>query len=284
LKTKITAACGANPSKKGKGVKHGPIDVEKEQEITDNLGTVHINTRHRIRKENPYSFHERRYTGGDKLFWTETQQAMWDDFYSTKDSMKSGFIRVPKVLDTDHFKAHINGDFLYIHEALVKMDILDLVTLQEPIQSLAIRQFFCTVYFHNDPEESFTWMTGQDVHTATFADFCSALVYDGDRASGFKIHSQGPLATEKIVNIFYPEEPLHPAPTILGMYYYYNALAKLFRCNLVSKAGDDASVRGYHKNLLFYCQPTRLRKIHGCDFIFQEIKRTSMKHMTPNYC
>jgi hypothetical protein len=67
------------------------------------------------------------------------------------------------------------------------------------------------------------------------------------------------------------------------MYYYYNALAKLFCCNLVSKAGDDASVRGYHKNLLFYCQPTCLRKIHGCDFIFQEIKRTSMKHMTPNY-
>jgi hypothetical protein len=126
----------------------------------DNLGTVHINTGHRIWKENPYRFHERQYTGGDKLFSTETQQAMWDDFYNTKDSMKSGFIVVPKVLDTDHFKVHINGDFRYIHEALVKMDILDLVILQEPIQPLAIHQFFCTVYFHNDPEESFTWMAG----------------------------------------------------------------------------------------------------------------------------
>jgi hypothetical protein len=89
---------------------------------------------------------------------------------------------------------------------------------------------------------------------------------------------------EKIVNIFYPKEPLHPAPVISGIYYYFNALVKLFRCNLVSKARDDASVRGYHENLLFYCQPSRLRKIHDCDFIFQEIKRTSMKHMTPNYC
>jgi hypothetical protein len=62
-------------------------------------------------------------------------------------------------------------------------------------------------------------MTSQDVHNATFADFCSALGYDGDRASGFKIHSQLALATEKISNIFYPDEPVHPAPAILGMYY-----------------------------------------------------------------
>jgi hypothetical protein len=52
----------------------------------------------------------------------------------------------------------------------------------------------------------------------------------------------------------------------------------------VSKAGDDASVRGYHRNLLFYCQPDKLRKIDGCDFIFQEIKRATLKRMNPNYC
>jgi hypothetical protein len=52
----------------------------------------------------------------------------------------------------------------------------------------------------------------------------------------------------------------------------------------VSKAGDDASVRGYHRNLLYYCQPEKLRKIDGCDFNFQEIKRSSLKRMTPNYC
>jgi hypothetical protein len=68
------------------------------------------------------------------------------------------------------------------------------------------------------------------------------------------------------------------------MYYYYNALVKLFRQNLVSKAGDDAIVMGYHQNLLYYCQPEKLRKIDGCDFIFQEIKRSTLKRMTPNYC
>jgi hypothetical protein len=73
--------------------------------------------------------------------------------------MKSGYTVVPKVVDTDHFELHITGDFRYIHEAVVKMDIYDPVTLQEPIQAMAIRQFFCTVYLHNDPAESFTWMT-----------------------------------------------------------------------------------------------------------------------------
>jgi hypothetical protein len=148
---------------------------------------------------------------------------MWDDYYNAKESMKSGYTVAPKVLDTDHFERHINGEFRYIHEALVKMDIYDLVTLHKPIQAMAIRQFFCTVYFHNDSEQSFTWMTGQDVHTATFAQFCSALGYDGDRASGFKIHSQGIMATEKIAH-FYPENPLQPPPAISGMYYYYSAL------------------------------------------------------------
>jgi hypothetical protein len=103
--------------------------------------------------------------------------------------MKSGYIVVPKVLDTDHFELHINRDFRYIHEELVKMDIYDHVTLQEPIQAMAIRQSFCTIYFHNDPAESFTWMIGQEVYTATFSQFYFSLGYDGDRASGFKIHS-----------------------------------------------------------------------------------------------
>jgi hypothetical protein len=121
---------------------------------------------------------------------------MWDDYYDAQEHMKSGFYVIPKSLDTEHFQRYVTREFRFIHEALLKLDIFDLVTLQEPIQPLAIRQFFCTVHFHEDPEESFTWMTGQDVHSAKFVDFCSALGYGGGRASGFKIHSQSPLATD----------------------------------------------------------------------------------------
>jgi hypothetical protein len=209
---------------------------------------------------------------------------MWNDYYDADEHMKSGFYVVPKSLNVEHFQRHASKEFLHINEALLKMDIMDLVTLSESIQPLVVRQFFCTVFFHNDPEETFSWMTGQDVLHATFADFCDALGYGGGRAGGFKIHSETPFSVEKITPICYPDEPSQPAPAISGMYYYYNALAKLFRQNLISKAGDDASVRGYHRNLMYYCQPDKLRKIDGCDFIFQEIKRSTLKRMTPNYC
>ena len=86
------------------------------------------------------------------------------------------------------------------------------------------------------------------------------------------------------ISFCYPEDPCQPPPRIFGMYYYYHSLAKLFRENLVSKAGDEASCRHMHINLMYYYHPSRLGKINGCDFIYQELKRSVMKRMTPNYC
>jgi hypothetical protein len=70
---------------------------------------------------------------------------------------------------------------------------------------------------------------------------------------------------------------------ISGMYFYYQALAKLFWENLVSKAGDETSCRHYHINLLSHCHPQRLKKINGCAFIYNELERSIEKRMTPNY-
>jgi hypothetical protein len=120
LKTKIVHLRGVNPFKRGKGVHLGPVDVEKEKEITNNLGSAHINTWRSIRKENQYHFHVRRYSGSDKLFWTESQRAMWDDYYDAQEHMRSGYYVIPRALDTDHFKQYVNGDFRHIHDALVK--------------------------------------------------------------------------------------------------------------------------------------------------------------------
>uniref|UniRef100_A0ACD5U4Y8 Uncharacterized protein n=1 Tax=Avena sativa TaxID=4498 RepID=A0ACD5U4Y8_AVESA len=68
------------------------------------------------------------------------------------------------------------------------------------------------------------------------------------------------------------------------MYYCYMVLAWFFCYNLVSKAGDAVDVCGHHKNLLYYCDPRRLRKINGCDLIYCEIQRSIEKRMTPNFC
>jgi hypothetical protein len=67
MRTKVVHARGPPPSQKGKGA-HGPVDVEQEQEITENLGNAHANTWRKLRLANPYRFHERQYTGSDKKF------------------------------------------------------------------------------------------------------------------------------------------------------------------------------------------------------------------------
>jgi hypothetical protein len=102
-KSKFVYSHGPHPPRKGKGAR-GPVDVEKEQEIEGNLGTAHINTWRKLRVANPYRFHERQYTSTDKRFWTDSQCAMWDDYYDAAEHMKSGFYVVPKSLNVEHFQ------------------------------------------------------------------------------------------------------------------------------------------------------------------------------------
>jgi hypothetical protein len=138
MRTKVVHPRGPPPPRKGKGAR-GPVDMEKEQEITENLGSAHINTWRNIRLANPYHFHERQYTGSDKKFWTDSQRAMWDDYYDASEHMKRGFYVVPKSLDVEHFQQYVSKDFRFINEALLKMDLYDLVTLSEPIQPMVVR-------------------------------------------------------------------------------------------------------------------------------------------------
>ena len=127
-----------------------------------------------------------------------------------------------------------------------------------------------------------TWMTRKEAYSATFEDLCDALGYGLKRADeGFRLHSENIMHVSSIY-FCYPDASV--APRISGMYFYYHSLAKLFHENLVSKAGDEASCRHMHHNLMYYCHPNRLQKINGCDFIYRELKRSVEKRMTPNYC
>jgi hypothetical protein len=85
---------------------------------------------------------------------------MWDEYYDASEHMKRGFYVIPKSPDTEHFQQYVTKDIRFINEALLKLDVFDLVTVHESIQHLSVRQFFCTVHFHEDAQESFSWMTG----------------------------------------------------------------------------------------------------------------------------
>ncbi|KAK1620663.1 hypothetical protein QYE76_026180 [Lolium multiflorum] len=63
-----------------------------------NVGDVHIGAWRRLRESNPYRFEAPTYTGGDQLFWTDTQKVMWDEYYDSREHMKKGTIVMPKAI------------------------------------------------------------------------------------------------------------------------------------------------------------------------------------------
>jgi len=153
------------------------------------------------------------------------------------------------------------------------MDLADLVFLQEDYYPDLIRQFHCTVFFHDDDARTMTWMAGREQCTSNYAAFCEALGYGNGRASGFKIHSERTMAAG-VLSFCYPKKRHYDPPSMSGMYFFYFTLARLFKENLVSKSGDHVMCHGYHANLMFYCHPERQRKIDGCDYIYMELRRS----------
>ncbi|KAK1630302.1 hypothetical protein QYE76_004617 [Lolium multiflorum] len=256
----------------------GSCDGEKDVDIKD------------LRTVNPYRYEQRTYTGGDRFFWTKTQAALWIGYYdNTHDCMKNGAIVKPKAINTEELALHEATKYRFVVQTLKGMGLYDLVCLkpdddqEDPTYCpLLVRQFHCTVFFHDDADRTMTWMTGREKYSCTYTQFCEAMGYEGGRSTGYRIHTRPKLASGDI-SFCYPTGPTAGPPTISGMYYSYLVLAKMFRESLISKSGDSSEVRNYHLNLMYYCHPARIRKIDGCDLIYCELKRAVMDRMTPNY-
>ncbi|KAK1603911.1 hypothetical protein QYE76_027584 [Lolium multiflorum] len=247
------------------------------------VGNVHIGAWRRLRESNPYHFEEPTYTGGDQFFWTNTQQVMWDDFYDSREHMKKGTIVMPKAIK-DVIGMYEATKFRFVVATLRRMGLYDLMCLTPTDGCYCptlVRQFHCTVFFHDDAARTMTWMTGKQKYTCNYLDFCEALGFGGGRTSGFKIYSQQKFNRGDIAGC-YPPEPTPGPPTISGMYYSYLLLAKLFRETLISKSGDTSECRAYHLNLMYYCLPEHRQLIDGCDLIYCELRRCVRERLTPN--
>ncbi|KAK1680292.1 hypothetical protein QYE76_041140 [Lolium multiflorum] len=260
-----------------------------ERVPTFNAGTVNIGAWRRLREKNPYRFEERTYTHGDRFFWTNTQNLLWDDYYNSPECMKNGTIVMPRAINKEALNMHQFTRNHFVIDTLQRMGLFELMCLKPGDGNgigyycpLLVRQFHCTVFFHDDPARTVTWMIGQDKYSCNYNDFCEAMGFGGGRAHGFKIHSQKKFIHEDI-SFCYPQEPTAGPPTISGMYYSYLVLAKLFRENLISKSGDTSECRAYHLNLMYYCRPENVRTIDGCDLIYCELRRSVRERMTPNY-
>ncbi|KAK1684429.1 hypothetical protein QYE76_045277 [Lolium multiflorum] len=253
----------------------GSCDGEKDVDIKD------------VRMVNLYRYEQRTYTGGDKFFWTKTQAALWDGFYNTRECMKNGAVVMPKAINPEELALHEATKYRFVVETLKGMGLYDLMCLKPDDEKedttyfpLLVRQFHCTVFFHDDEDRTMTWMTGREKYSCTYTQFCAAMGFGGGRAQGYRIHTR-PKLTKGDISFCYPTNPTAGPPTISGMYYSYLVLAKMFRESLISKSGDTSEVRNYHLNLMYYCHPARIRKIDGCDLTLR-LKR-AMDRMTPNY-
>ncbi|KAK1648620.1 hypothetical protein QYE76_066425 [Lolium multiflorum] len=194
-----------------------------------------------------------------------------------------------KAINKEVLTMHQATKYRFVVDTLQQMGLFDLVCLQPGGTKgvglycpILVRPFHCTVFFHDDPARTITWMTGQEKYTCNYVDFCEAMGFGGGRAHGFKIHSQDKF-THGDIAFCYPPEPTTDPPTISGMYYSYFLLAKLFRENLISKSGDTSECRAYHLNLMYYFRPENLKTIDGCDFLYYELRRSVRDCMTPNY-
>ncbi|KAK1610739.1 hypothetical protein QYE76_034412 [Lolium multiflorum] len=162
----------------------GSCDGEKDVDIKD------------LRTVNPYRYEQRTYTGGDKFFWTKTQAALWDGFYNTPECMKNGVVVKPKAINPEELALHEATKYRFVVETLKGMGLYDLVCLkpddeqEDPIYCpLLVRQFHCTVFFHDDADRTMTWMTGREKYSCTYTQFCAAMGFGGGRATVQNSHS-----------------------------------------------------------------------------------------------
>ncbi|KAK1652756.1 hypothetical protein QYE76_070561 [Lolium multiflorum] len=279
------SSAGGHTKKPAQKRKDKHAAQEDDEELPEyNIGDVHIGAWKRLRETNHYRFEAPTYTGGDKFFWTLSQQRMWLEYYDSREHMKNGTIVMPKAVK-DVIEMHAATTYRFVVETLKNMGLYELVCLTPSdgcYCPLLVRQFHCTVYFHDDPARTMTWMTGKEKYSCNYLDFCDALGFGGGRAHGFKLYSQQRFNRGDIA-FCYPREPTARPPTISGMFYSYLLLAKLFRESLISKSGDTSECRGYHLNLMYYCNPEHRRRIDGCDLIYSELRRCVRDRMTPNY-
>ncbi|KAK1649002.1 hypothetical protein QYE76_066807 [Lolium multiflorum] len=266
-----------------------PLDELVEKTPNFNIGTVQISGWRRLRDENPYRFKERTYTGEDKEFWTETRAAIWDEFYNYAALMKNGIIVMTKAINKEELTMFRTTKYRFVVDTLQKMDLLNLVCLKPThFKSLGeycpilVRQFHCTVFFHDDPTRTMTWMTRKEKYSCNYLDFCEAMGFGSGRARGVKIHIQEQFAHGNIA-LCYPPEPTHNPPLISGMYYSYQVLANIFRESLFSKSGDSSDCRSYHLNLMYCCHHENMKTIDGCDYLYNELKCYVRNRMTPNF-
>ncbi|KAK1686843.1 hypothetical protein QYE76_047691 [Lolium multiflorum] len=177
-------------------------DKNVVQEDDEVVPTINVGAANRLewqewRTLNPYRFEKPTYTRSDKAFWTNTQAALWEGFYDSHEFMKHGNIVSPKAINPEELALHEATKYRFVVQTLRSLGLYDLVCLKpDDTQDdptfcpLLVRQFHCTVFFHDDEDRTLTWMTGKAKYSCSYSQFRAAMGCGDDSDPGYKIHSR----------------------------------------------------------------------------------------------
>ncbi|KAK1669180.1 hypothetical protein QYE76_057339 [Lolium multiflorum] len=242
---------------KSVATKHKDKHVAHEDDEV--VPTVNVGAANRLewkewRTVNPYRFAKPTYTRSDKAFWTNTQAVLWEGYYDSHEYMKHGNIVSPKAINPAELALHEATKYRFVVQTLKNLGVYDLVCLKpDDTQDdptfcpLLVRQFHCTVFFHDDEDRTLTWMTGKTKYSCSYSQFRAAMGCGDDSNPGYRfIHGPGLLGVTSL-----------------------SAILRTLRLDLPLSLGCTT--------------PIWVRKIDGCDLIYCELKRAVMDRMTPNY-
>ncbi|KAK1695288.1 hypothetical protein QYE76_011985 [Lolium multiflorum] len=188
---------------KSVATKHKDKHVAHEDDEV--VPTINVGAANRLewqewRTVNPYRFEKPTYTRTDRAFWTNTQAALWEGFYDSHEYMKHGNIVSPKVINPDELALHEATKYRFVVQTLKSLGLYDLVCLKpDDTQDdptfcpLLVRQFHCTVFFHDDEDRTLTWMTGKTKYSCSYSQFRAAMGCGDDSNPGYRIHSRSRL-------------------------------------------------------------------------------------------
>ncbi|KAK1695465.1 hypothetical protein QYE76_012162 [Lolium multiflorum] len=173
-------------------------DKHVAQEDDEVVPTVNVGAANRLewkewRTVNPYRFAKPTYTRSDKAFWTNTQAVLWEGYYDSHEYMKHGNIVSPKAINPAELALHEATKYRFVVQTLKNLGVYDLVCLKpddtqdDPTYCpLLVRQFHCTVFFHDDEDRTLTWMTGKTKYSCTYSQFRAAMGCGDDSNPGVR--------------------------------------------------------------------------------------------------
>ena len=177
----------------------------------------------------------------DNRFWTKQQAIIYDVVIQNK----SNEIVTQKHVDFEYIKEY-DYQFGNLIEICESMGVKKIMEFKQPYNAEVVKQFYATVHFVNDRDKTIKWMSGEEMHTAPFSDFVSALHYEHQYEAGNSIacYGKGAPPSKSCLKWHYPKDSEHIGKMV-GLKQRWHYLMKLLNVTISPKAGNFGEISGH---------------------------------------